>query len=304
MSKIKTTEDFIEKAKKIHNNRFEYKGEYKGQYASMIAICPIHGEFEIIPKYHLRGTGCKKCNGTEKMTTEKFIERCCEKFGNLYDYSNTIYINENTYIEYVCPYHGKVMQLPHNHLKYGCGKCGQEKGYQKKRQTFEEFLKKAREIHGDKYEYFESEYKGYTKNTLIYCNQCKTYFLQTPNKHLSGHGCINCKQFKLEQDIKEILNANNIEYIFQANNKTVPQLKRQTFDFYLPSKKIAIECQGIQHFKEDHFFDGKNVKKRDEKKRKICEENGIKLIYYTNLDVESDYKIYKNLNEILEIINK
>lgn len=302
MGKTKTTEEFIKEAKKIHNNKFDYKGEYQGQFTPMIAICPIHGEFEIIPKNHLRGTGCKKCNKTERITTEIFIQRCKEKFGDLYDYTNTEYVNENTYIEYICPKHGKVIQLPFNHLKYGCGKCGQENGNQKKRQTFEEFVKKAKELHGDKYQYFESEYKGYNKKTLIYCNKCKSYFTQTPAKHLCGHGCTNCKEYKLEVQIKNLLNVNKIEYIFQATSRQVPQLKKQTFDFYLPSKKIAIECQGKQHFINNDFFGGEIVKERDLKKKKICEDNGITLLYYSNLKIDYPYKVYTNINDILTII--
>ena len=54
-----------------------------------------------------------------------------------------------------------------------------------------------------------------------------------------------------------------------------------SLDFFLPNKNIAIECQGKQHFGFGgwtHDFNFNTVKERDERKRKLCEENGVKLI--------------------------
>jgi len=55
-------------------------------------------------------------------------------------------------------------------------------------------------------------------------------------------------------------------------------------DIFIPSMKLAIEYQGIQHFEPVKHWGGqealKRIQERDRKKREICNELGIQLIYY------------------------
>ena len=57
-------------------------------------------------------------------------------------------------------------------------------------------------------------------------------------------------------------------------------------DFYIPSKNIGIECQGIQHFEDGRFkkMSLNEIKQRDEFKLNTCNENGIKILYYANIE--------------------
>lgn len=56
MTKKLTTKEFIEKAQKIHNNKYDYsKVEYVNAHMKICIICPIHGEFWQIPMHHLNG---------------------------------------------------------------------------------------------------------------------------------------------------------------------------------------------------------------------------------------------------------
>ena len=55
-----------------------------------------------------------------------------------------------------------------------------------------DFIRRAKEIHGDKYNYDEVDYQGNNTKVKIFCNTCKEYFWQTPSNHLSGHGCKKC----------------------------------------------------------------------------------------------------------------
>lgn len=62
MSKKLTTEEFIEKARKIHGNKYDYsKVVYVNSQTKVCIICPIHGEFWQRPNDHLNGYGCNKC---------------------------------------------------------------------------------------------------------------------------------------------------------------------------------------------------------------------------------------------------
>lgn len=55
--------NFLEKSKKLHNNKYDYSlVNYINNNKKIKIICPEHGEFEQTPMQHLRGFGCKKCS--------------------------------------------------------------------------------------------------------------------------------------------------------------------------------------------------------------------------------------------------
>lgn len=58
-----TTEEFIEKSKRLHGDKYDYsKTVYNGYDNRLTIICPIHGEFQQTPDSHLQGSGCQKCS--------------------------------------------------------------------------------------------------------------------------------------------------------------------------------------------------------------------------------------------------
>ena len=67
-----TTEDFIEKTKAVHGDRYDYsKVEYINNLTKVKIICNIHGDFTQTPSHHWRGSGCCKCGietGAKKQT--------------------------------------------------------------------------------------------------------------------------------------------------------------------------------------------------------------------------------------------
>jgi hypothetical protein len=75
-------------------------------------------------------------------------------------------------------------------------------------------------------------------------------------------------------------------------------LGRQSLDIYVIEKKLAIEYQGVQHFKSVPFFGGQDTYTqtmlRDNRKKDLCQQNGISLIH-----VLPNY----NLQEVLDTIN-
>ena len=104
---LSNTQEFIEKAKEIHGNKYNYsKVDYKNAKTKICIICPIHGEFYQTPDHHLQGQGCPKCSGKNK-TTEEWVEQAKHIHKNRYDYSNSIYINSITPIKIICPIHGE-----------------------------------------------------------------------------------------------------------------------------------------------------------------------------------------------------
>lgn len=143
MAVKQTTEQFIEKSKKIHNNRYDYSlVNYTNNHINVRIICPIHGEFSQQPINHLNGQGCRKCSSIrqsklQQYTTDIFIEKSHKIHQNKYDYSLADYTDSFNKIEIICRKHGMFRQLPSDHIRgIGCPKCNESKG----ERTIREFL--------------------------------------------------------------------------------------------------------------------------------------------------------------------
>lgn len=311
------TEKFIEKAKTIHGDKYDYsKVEYLNNHTKICIICPIHGEFWQTPMKHLAKRGCPKCGTINRVlhktsTTSKFIEKAKIIYGDKYDYSKVEYKSSSQKVCIICPKHGEFYITPNNHLRgHGCTKCQYETLHNLFTSNTEEFIKKARKIHGAKYDYSKTIYKSSNKEVRIICST-HGEFWQTPDNHLQSKGCPKCFQSKLENEIAKLLDENNIEYKQYVTSKEISFIGRQHLDFFLPKYNIAIECQGIQHFKPIDFAKrGKKwaeeqfqlTIKRDKEKLEKCVNNNIKLLYYSNLDINYPYKVFEDkellINEI------
>ena len=289
-----TTEQFIEKARKVHGDKYDYsKVNYLNNREKVIIICPKHGGFKQTPGSHLSGRGCKECQ-KETLSTlktsskEQFIEKARKVHGDKYDYSKVEYVKSSKPVCIICPKHGEFQQTPNNHLRgQGCQKCYDEHRGITQRSTKEEFIKKAKEIHGNKYDYSKVEYVNSSTNVRIICPE-HGEFWQRPDHHLSSKcGCPKCKAKHFQCEIRLFLKKNNI---FFEEEKTFDWLINdktgypQYLDFYIPAFKVGIECHGKQHFEPVDIFGGEpefiKTQKRDENKLKKCNENGLKLVYF------------------------
>ena len=224
---------------------------------------------------------------------EEFIKKSNKIHNNKYDYSKLEYTKIKDKGVFICPEHGEFVQQLQKHLYgQGCPICA----YLKKFSTKEEFIKKSNKIHNNKYIYSEVIYTHNKNKVCIICPIHGMFYMR-PLNHLQGCGCPRCKMSYLEKEIEKFLIENNIIYETQ---KRFEWLKPQSVDFYLPEYNIAIECQGIQHFKCVEYFGGQEeFKKRlelDLIKKKKCDENKIKLIYYSNIE---NFNIINNLDELL-----
>ena len=225
---MEKNKEFIDKAKKIHGNKYDYsKVVYKNNYTKVCIICPEHGEFWQTPNNHLKGYGCSKCSGNCKKNNNDFITKAKNIHGDKYEYSKINYINSRTKICIICPEHGEFWQTPNSHLS-GCGCPECKKNFHK---TKEIFVLLSKQIHGEKYDYSKVEYINNSTKVCIICPE-HGEFWQTPNSHLSGNGCPKCAietiALKRRKNIDDFINQSktlfkqkydysNIEYV---NNKT------------------------------------------------------------------------------------
>lgn len=269
-----TTDDFINQGNLIHNNKYNYsKANYINAKTNVKIICPIHGEFEQSPKLHLAGSGCPKCSRekialNQTLNTEDFVNKATLIHGDKYDYSKSKYISGRSKLIITCLTHGDFEQNAYSHLRgSGCPKCSVERISKTQRSTTEEFIKKAKNIHGDRYDYSKVKYEGSKKEVCIICNKHGAFW-QIPNTHLMNHGCPKCakrtSQVNFYNKLKESL---NLEFIFDAH---VDWLGMQSLDIYNSEYNFAIEFNGIQHYQPIEFFGG------EEYYNKICELDKLK----------------------------
>lgn len=169
-----TTEQFIEKAKLIHKNKYNYsKTKYMEAHSGVCIICPEHGEFLQKANDHLNGNGCPECNGGVRDTIDSFIKKAEKIHGNKYDYSKIKYINSKTKVSIVCPEHNEFWQKPSDHLTgCGCPICKDSKG-----EKLISFLLKERNILFEKQKTF-GECRNPKTNSLLmfdfYLSKSKT----------------------------------------------------------------------------------------------------------------------------------
>lgn len=128
-------EYFIQKAIKIHNNKYDYSlVNYINCDTNVKIICPTHGIFEQSPWNHRIG-GCILCGidkraNNRRLSAKGFIILSKKIHGNKYDYSLVEYFNTNRKVKIVCNKHGIFEQSPtkHIHAKQGCPSCSNSKG--------------------------------------------------------------------------------------------------------------------------------------------------------------------------------
>ena len=194
MSRKLTKEEFVKKAREVHGDKYDYsKVEYKSNKEKVCIICKEdgHGKFYQTPSSHLKGSGCPMCTvENRKYTTENFIKRAKKKHGNKYDYSKVDYKNNKEKICIICKEegHGEFYQAPSDHIQgKGCPRCGSTIKLTKK-----EFIKRAKEKHGGKYDYSKVDYKNCTTKVCIICPDHGEFY-QLPSDHFNGRGCSKCR---------------------------------------------------------------------------------------------------------------
>jgi very-short-patch-repair endonuclease len=298
MAVKKTTCWFINKANKIHQNKYDYsKSSYFGANKKLIIICPKHGEFFQSPAGHLHNKhGCPKCSNVYVPTTKEFIKNMKILHNNKYDYSKCIYRGANSKIKIICPIHGEFEQRVNEHrIGCGCKKCSNCHNW-----NTNEYIENAKKIHGNEYDYSNTNYKNARTKIKIIC-KIHGVFEQRPNSHLNGCGCPTCKISHGENKILQFLIKNNFNYVTEKtflkckNPKTNTLLK---YDFYIPSKNLLIEFDGAQHFHQTWLkkfttsnADLKSIQYRDKIKTKFAKNNGIELLRIPYTKITSTEKI-------------
>ncbi len=222
--KRKTFEEFEKEAKEVHKSKYSYSS-YINSQTKIPIVCPSHGIFMQTPSSHLRGVGCPKCNF---IGIGEFIERSIKIHGDFYDYSKVSFNKAADKVCIVCPKHGEFLVKGHSHLEgVSCKKCS----FEKRRGNTKSFILKAKEKHGDTYDY---SLTSYVKSNLPVDIVCEKHgvFKQTPNSHLRGNGCAKCYEDNRLYHCPEALVKLASKYEGKSNNLYLFKLEDELGVFY------------------------------------------------------------------------
>lgn len=222
-----------------------------------------------------------------KITTEDFISRARKIHGDKYDYSLVDYVKSKANVKIICPKHGVFEQRASHHWGgVGCKKCWGDRKGDATRMGKDKFINRAKEIHGEKFDYSLVEYVNANTKVKIIC-PTHGVFEQTPSGHLLGRDCRQCgiikcsssQTFTLEDFIKkskevhgDTYDYSDVQYVTSQEKVNIICPKHGTFR-QIPNKHLmgqrCPKCAGQISKAEQEIFEF--IEKRIECKQSECE---------------------------------
>ena len=132
---------------------------------------------------------------------DKFFQDAMKHHADTYDYSFVDIVDLDKEVKIICRLHGDFMQTPRYHMKgCGCQKCGNLKATRPEgtEGLIKIFLDKAKQVHGDRYDYSNMTYNNCRTGINIICT-FHGDFIQKPITHLKGSGCPECGKIRSSQ---------------------------------------------------------------------------------------------------------
>ena len=184
--------------------------------------------------------------------------------------------------------------------------------------TYEEFIKRAHQIHGDIYDYSLSKEEFQFYNLInrtppyitVICKNCNTIFRQAKASHIGAEsGCPNCLASSREKLIRDYLDNNGIPFILHPHFYTLKWKAYLRPDFYLPEYNLIIEINGTQHYlpwnikgrSKNNGLDAlRDTRIRDYKKHIYFRKNRYHLIKFSHKDSVLFIKDY--LSKLLRVM--
>jgi len=279
--------------------RYDFSGAvYTGALNRITGIrCPEHGEFSQYPSQLRKGgSGCPRCGHdlrgqNKRITQDEAISKAVALHNGFYSYEKTVYTIGHEKMTVTCPLHGDFSVLAINHIYggRGCPTCGAAKrghrftgantavrsGPVMIAKHAAKFEAQAREVHGDKYDYSQVDYKGRKTHVAILCPKHGP-FQQTPDRHLSReHGCPECSHHlsKGEAQIKAFMSI-----FAQIDSRRRDIVKPKELDIYAPEHALAVEYCGEYWHGAETAEKEKDAETRHIDKMRACEARGIRLL--------------------------
>ena len=225
--------------------------------------------YKVKPSNFISGRRCSYCMGNAKKSDHQFRKEVFDLVGDEYIFLDT-YVNKRTKIRVKHNKCGHVYKVaPSNFLKGNrCCKCFVEREKRAKKKTNYQFEQEIYDLVGDEYEFLDNYVDSKTKIRVKH-NKCGHVYKVAPHHFYEGHRCPYCTNSKGEDIINKILKVLGIKYEYQKTFDDLKDINPLSYDFYIPSQRILIEYQGIQHYQPFDYFGGEDKFKVQQKHDKI-----------------------------------
>lgn len=241
--------------------------EYVNTKTKLKYICSNGHRYHIHWNMWQQGHRCPYCDGSRihiKDIVSEFNKEGYTVISNKYKSMDKI--------KFICP------KGHEHHITYGNWKSGKRCMYcsGNNKKTIEEVRSI---IEKENYTLLSKEYTNAHRKLTIKCSK-NHIFKSSWHNWDSGKRCPVCpsQQSKFEKEIK--LFINNLGVAYSTNDRTVltnPETNRSLeLDLYFPKLNKAIECNGV------YWHSRSNVSKRDDIKKKLCEDKNIDLLVITD----------------------
>ena len=224
-----------------------------------------------------KGARCGECFGSKKYTTENIKNYFTDNgYELLSEYKGAM-----KKVKLKCP-KGHVYDVKPNTFKQGhrCPKCANRCPIQAKEQFIEL-------LHQEGYELL-SEYKGAMKKVKLKCPEGHIWYVTSSSFKNNYARCPHCEGSTGQRLLQKMLEEYNLGNVIYNDREVLNGLE---LDIYYPELSIGIEYQGnYWHTLSENI-------ERDKRKRKLCDELNIKLIYVWDDD------FIKNPDDITKLIH-
>ena len=233
--KIKYDDDFYKKIYKLYGDKYDLsKVKYVNSKKKVTIICPIHGGKNVSPQTLLNGWECPECKKEREKISIERISNKLKKHTEIIKILDVNLIDNKIFVTYLCEYDGIQKDSLRNLIRNGCNICKKRKYWEEKTQ---EFIRKAKEVHGDKYDYSKSIYKSSKDKICIICPK-HGEFWQTRENHLKGENCSRCAK-----EITALKNSKTTEeFIDDANKIWFNKFDYSKVKYVTAKRKVCIIC--------------------------------------------------------------
>lgn len=236
-----------------------------------------------------------------KTTPEEYLLHCINKG---LDLPIDTYINSRTPIHYKCINNHVYLQQPNNHESHGCSVCNNVRLHSgtNLKWSMEKMYNYCKDNDLD----LPLLNQDYTNNKDAYTYVCPKHgnYEQSWDKHLQGRGCPVCNKSRGEYMVQSILDELGIKYECQKTFDNLVDVRKLSYDFYLPDYNTLIEYQGIQHYlpktfggitKEQALDNFHKQQYHDKLKRDYASNNNYNLIEVNSNNINKLPVILKGL---------
>lgn len=221
---------------------------------------------------------------SRKNTQSEFIQKAISRWGDRYDYSNVVYVNNKTDVEIICKEHGPFMKRPDLFLLgTGCPKCSRTK-----KSTTEEFIEKANYVHNGFFSYDKTVYTTSGNKVIVTCPYHGDFEVKA-NNHLNGCNCKKCSEdgfthkiTKLVKDSASTKTYDTYEFIRRAKVKWGDRYTYDNVVYTKNNKHVNVTCRKHGDFSvtPNHFLSGRgcpHCSKNHLKPRAVIDDTNKKI---------------------------